>query len=31
MFGPQLQLDLAVRAHRVALGTRIQRQEGEAA
>jgi polyisoprenoid-binding protein YceI len=30
-FGPQLQLDLAVRAHRAAIRTRIERQEGEAA
>jgi polyisoprenoid-binding protein YceI len=32
-FGPQIQiqLDLAVRAHRAAIRTRIQRQEGEAA
>jgi polyisoprenoid-binding protein YceI len=30
-FGPQIQLELAVRANRVALRTRIQRQEGEAA
>jgi polyisoprenoid-binding protein YceI len=29
--GPQLQLELAVRANRVAIGTRIQRQEEEAA
>jgi polyisoprenoid-binding protein YceI len=28
---PQIQLDLAVRAHRPAIRTRIQRQEGEAA
>jgi polyisoprenoid-binding protein YceI len=28
---PQIQLDLAVRAHRAAIRTRIQRQEGEAA
>jgi polyisoprenoid-binding protein YceI len=28
---PQIQLDLAVRAHRAAIGTRIQRQEGKAA
>jgi polyisoprenoid-binding protein YceI len=30
-FGPQIQLDLAVRANRAAIRTRIQRQEGEAA
>jgi polyisoprenoid-binding protein YceI len=30
-FGPQIQLDLAVRARRAAIRTRIQRQEGEAA
>ena len=30
-FGPQLQLDLAVRAHRAAIRTRIEPQEGEAA
>jgi polyisoprenoid-binding protein YceI len=30
-FGPQIQLDLAVRANRAATDTRIQRQEGEAA
>ena len=30
-FGPQLQLDLAVRAHRAAIRTRIETQEGEAA
>jgi polyisoprenoid-binding protein YceI len=30
-FDPQIQLDLVVRAHRVALHTRIERQEGEAA
>jgi polyisoprenoid-binding protein YceI len=30
-FGPQIQLDLAVRAHRAAIRTRIKRQEGEAA
>jgi polyisoprenoid-binding protein YceI len=30
-FGPQLQLDLAVRANRAAIRTRIERQEGEAA
>jgi polyisoprenoid-binding protein YceI len=30
-FGPQIQLDLAVRAHRAAIHTRIERQEGEAA
>jgi polyisoprenoid-binding protein YceI len=30
-FGPQLQLDLAVRANRAAVRTRINRQEGEAA
>jgi hypothetical protein len=30
-FDPQLQLDLAVRANRAALRTRIERQEGEAA
>jgi polyisoprenoid-binding protein YceI len=29
--GPQLQLDLAVRANRAAIRTRIERQEGEAA
>ena len=31
MFGPQLQLDLAVRANRAAIRTRIERQEGAAA
>ena len=30
-FGPQIQLDLAVRAHRAVTQSRIQRQEGEAA
>jgi polyisoprenoid-binding protein YceI len=30
-FGPQIQLDLAVRANRAAIRTRIERQEGEAA
>jgi polyisoprenoid-binding protein YceI len=30
-FDPQIQLDLAVRANRAAIGTRIDRQEGEAA
>jgi polyisoprenoid-binding protein YceI len=30
-FGPQIQLDLAVRANRAAIRTRIARQEGEAA
>ena len=30
-FGPQIQLDLAVRANRAAIRTRIDRQEGEAA
>jgi polyisoprenoid-binding protein YceI len=30
-FGPQIQLDLAVRANRAAIRTRIQRQEGEVA
>ena len=30
-FDPQIQLDLAVRANRAAIHTRIQRQEGEAA
>jgi polyisoprenoid-binding protein YceI len=30
-FGPQIQLDLAVRANRAAIRTRIQRQEGAAA
>jgi polyisoprenoid-binding protein YceI len=30
-FGPQIQLDLAVRANRAAIRTRIKRQEGEAA
>jgi polyisoprenoid-binding protein YceI len=30
-FGPQLQLDLAVRANRAAIRTRIEQQEGEAA
>ena len=30
-FGPRIQLDLAVRANRAAIRTRIQRQEGEAA
>ena len=30
-FGPQLRLELAVRANRAAIRTRIQRQEGEAA
>ena len=30
-FGPQIRLDLAVRAHRAAIRTRIKRQEGEAA
>jgi polyisoprenoid-binding protein YceI len=30
-FDPQIQLDLAVRANRAAIRTRIQRQEGEAA
>jgi hypothetical protein len=29
--GPQIQLDLAVRANRAAVRTRIERQEGEAA
>ena len=30
-FGPQIQLDLAVRANRAAIRTRIERQKGEAA
>jgi polyisoprenoid-binding protein YceI len=30
-FGPQIQLELAVRANRAAIRTRIERQEGEAA
>jgi hypothetical protein len=30
-FDPQIQLDLAVRANRAAIRTRIKRQEGEAA
>jgi polyisoprenoid-binding protein YceI len=30
-FDPQIQLDLAVRANRAAIRTRIERQEGEAA
>jgi len=30
-FGPQIQLDLTVRANRAAIRTRIEKQEGEAA